>query len=236
MVQCLASFRIKLVIRIKLIILSSWDMPIFMRVVVCNTVYVLSYVLIQWFYILNNFPGHFKEKKKMAKKNPAPLWLFSIILLLIGGNTNKSKTPLSLILFSKIRLSIISQRSFTRKHRKYQKIRKEKSKIEKYRFLIFWFYKSLLRQLALIWHPDQTISMLNFSILSPLASSSLSYICTHPKGGTSYSKLQGKSEWKVNEVSEPNLCEQWTFHSSLRGFETEGCSITWKRSWIHFLE
>lgn len=142
MVQCLASFRIKLVIRIKLIILSSWDMPIFMRVVVCNTVYVLSYVLIQWFYILNNFPGHFKEKKKMAKKNPAPLWLFSIILLLIGGNTNKSKTPLSLILFSKIRLSIISQRSFTRKHRKYQKTRKEKSKIEKYRFLIFWFYKA----------------------------------------------------------------------------------------------
>ena len=46
MVQCLASFRIKLEIRIKLIILSSWDMPIFMRVV-CNTVYVLSYVLIQ---------------------------------------------------------------------------------------------------------------------------------------------------------------------------------------------
>lgn len=147
--------------------------------------------------------------------------LFSIILLLIGGNTEKSKTPLSLIPFNKMRLSIISQRSFTRKHRKYQKTRKEKSQVEKYRFLIFWFYKSLLRQLPLIWHPDQTISMLNFSILSSLTSSFLSYICTHPKGGPSYSKLQGKSEWKVNEVSDPNLCEQWTFHSSLGGFDTE---------------
>ena len=40
-VQCLVSFRIKLVI------LSSWDMPIFMRAIICDTVYVLSCVLIQ---------------------------------------------------------------------------------------------------------------------------------------------------------------------------------------------
>ena len=83
------------------------------------------------------------SQKQNKTKIPRTSLTFSIVPSLTGQNMDKSKTPFPLFPLAQVRSSIIFKRSFTSKHRKYQKQKKKKAKLKNIDFC-FWSYKSLL--------------------------------------------------------------------------------------------